>query len=57
MNMSLKTLAGAAVAITMSVSAPFAANAQDYSFKFQSSDLTGNPNFIIQQEWAERVGT
>ncbi|KZB69341.1 MULTISPECIES: TRAP transporter substrate-binding protein [Thalassospira] len=57
MNMSLKTLAGAAVAITMSVSAPFAANAQDYSFKFQSSDPAGNPNFIIQQEWAERVGT
>ena len=52
MNMSLKTLAGAAVAITMSVSAPFAANAQDYSFKFQSSDPAGNPNFIIQQEWA-----
>ncbi|HAY48092.1 MAG: C4-dicarboxylate ABC transporter substrate-binding protein [Thalassospira sp.] len=53
----MKTLAGAAVAITMSVSAPFAANAQDYSFKFQSSDPAGNPNFIIQQEWAERVGT
>lgn len=56
MNMSLKTLAGAAVAITMTAAAPFAANAQDYSLKFQSSDPAGNPNFIIQQEWAGRVG-
>ncbi len=32
------------------------ANAQEFSLKFQSSDPAGNPNFIIQQEWAERVG-
>ncbi|KJE36253.1 C4-dicarboxylate ABC transporter substrate-binding protein [Thalassospira sp. HJ] len=57
MKMSLKTLAGAALAITMTTTAPFAANAQDYALKFQSSDPAGNPNFIIQQEWAERVGT
>lgn len=29
--------------------------AADYSFRFQSSDPAGNPNFILKQEWAERV--
>ncbi len=29
--------------------------AADYSFKFQSSDNAGNPNFILKQEWASRV--
>ena len=31
------------------------AYAQDYSFKFQSSDPAGNPNFVLQQGWAESV--
>lgn len=31
------------------------AQAQDFSFKFQSSDPAGNPNFILQQGWAESV--
>jgi len=30
--------------------------AQEYSLRFQSSDPTGNPNFILKKEWAERVG-
>ncbi len=29
--------------------------AQEHSFKFQSSDTGGNPNFIRQQGWAESV--
>lgn len=33
-----------------------AALAQDYSFRFQSSDPAGNPNFALQKEWAESVG-
>ncbi len=33
-----------------------AAFAQDYNLRFQSSDPAGNPNFQIQQEWAENVG-
>ncbi|MGR3592485.1 MAG: TRAP transporter substrate-binding protein [Limimaricola soesokkakensis] len=32
-----------------------AAVAQDYSFRFQSSDPAGNPNFALQSEWAESV--
>lgn len=32
-----------------------AAQAADYNLKFQSSDNAGNPNYAIQQEWAERV--
>ncbi len=33
-----------------------AAIAQDYSFRFQSSDPAGNPNFALQKGWAESVG-
>ncbi len=32
-----------------------AANAADFTMKFQSSDPAGNPNFILKQEWAKRV--
>lgn len=32
-----------------------AAWAQDYSYKFQSSDPSGNPNYQLQQQWAEMV--
>lgn len=31
------------------------AGAADFSFKFQSSDPAGNPNFVLQQGWAESV--
>ncbi|WP_089422988.1 MULTISPECIES: TRAP transporter substrate-binding protein [Roseobacteraceae] len=30
--------------------------AQEFSFKFQSVDPAGNPNFQIQKEWTEQVG-
>ncbi|MCG8494322.1 MAG: TRAP transporter substrate-binding protein [Sneathiellales bacterium] len=33
-----------------------AAFAADYNFKFQSSDPAGNPNFVLKQDWAKRVG-
>lgn len=29
--------------------------AQDFALKFQSSDPAGNPNYILEQEWAARV--
>ena len=32
-----------------------AAQAQDYSFRFQSSDPAGNPNFMFQQAWTENL--
>ncbi|MCF3973433.1 TRAP transporter substrate-binding protein [Paracoccus salsus] len=32
-----------------------AGTAQDYSFKFQSSDPAGNPNFEFQKAWTESV--
>lgn len=32
-----------------------AANAQEYKFRFQSSDPAGNTNFLLQKEWAEMV--
>jgi TRAP-type C4-dicarboxylate transport system substrate-binding protein len=33
----------------------FGASAQEQTLRFQSSDPAGNPNFILQQEWAESV--
>lgn len=46
--------------ILMSASAVIAlaapALAQDHSFRFQSSDPSGNPNFVLQQSWAADVG-
>ena len=42
---------GAAALVALSS----AALAQDYSFKFQSSDPSGNPNFVLQQQWTETV--
>ena len=45
-------LLGAAALVALSS----AAFAQDYSFKFQSSDPSGNPNFVLQQQqWTETV--
>ena len=50
-------LLGLAVGIALGCGA---AAAQEYSFKFQSSDPAGNPNFELQQGWtkdlAERTG-
>ncbi|MFH1804920.1 MAG: TRAP transporter substrate-binding protein [Pseudomonadota bacterium] len=58
MKRRFTSLAGAAFAATLLVSvAPFAAQAQEFTFKIQSSDNAGVPNFVIEQEWAQRVGT
>jgi TRAP-type mannitol/chloroaromatic compound transport system substrate-binding protein len=46
-TIAIAALAGAALAGT--------ALAQDFSFKFQSSDPAGNPNFVLQQGWAAGV--
>ncbi|MFD2206999.1 TRAP transporter substrate-binding protein [Kiloniella antarctica] len=42
-------------AAVMSTAMSGASFAADYNFKFQSSDPAGNPNFMLKQEWAERV--
>ena len=51
MSTFAKTLLTATLTGALSVSA-FAA---DYTFKFQSSDPSGDKNFQIQKEWIERV--
>ena len=45
-----------AAAVTVALAAPAMA-ADSYNLKFQSSDNSGNPNFVIQQDWAKRVDT
>jgi TRAP-type C4-dicarboxylate transport system substrate-binding protein len=45
-------LTGALVAVTGLAGA---AAAQEYTFRWQSSDPAGNPNFIFQQGWTETV--
>ncbi|WP_099865534.1 TRAP transporter substrate-binding protein [Pararhizobium haloflavum] len=52
MTNNLKTLL---IASTAFVALGAAAHAQEYSFQFQSSDPSGNPNFELQQTWAEAV--
>lgn len=47
-----KTVLGVVAAAMTST----AAMAQDYALRFQSSDPAGNPNFELQQAWAEKVG-
>jgi len=42
-----------ATAVTLLAGPAFA---QEFSFKFQSSDPAGNPNFELQQGWAKKVG-
>ncbi|WP_404425196.1 TRAP transporter substrate-binding protein [Thalassospira australica] len=56
MTLSFKTLAGTALAASLIMASPLAANAQEFTLKVQSSDAAGVPNFVIEQEWAERVG-
>lgn len=48
----MKLLTTTAILTVVLTSAAFA---QDYSFRFQSSDPAGNPNFLLQQKWAELV--
>ena len=47
----LASLMGAVALVALSSTA----FAQDYSFKFQSSDQAGNPNFVLLQKWVEMV--
>ncbi len=51
MNITTRTLAGATLATLLASTAW----AQDQTFKFQSSDPAGNPNFELQKTWAEDV--
>lgn len=46
-----KTVFATAIACTAAVPAI----AQELTLRFQSSDPAGNPTFVIEQEWAERV--
>ncbi|NIZ13032.1 TRAP transporter substrate-binding protein [Phaeobacter sp. HF9A] len=50
--MTYKTLLTSALALGLTA---MAATAQDYSFRFQSSDPAGNPNFEFQQGWTETL--
>jgi TRAP-type mannitol/chloroaromatic compound transport system substrate-binding protein len=47
----LPILSTSLIAITLAT----AAAAQDYALRFQSSDPAGNPNFVLQNEWAEGI--
>ena len=48
----MKLIHAAATALILTAGA---VSAQDYSFKFQSSDPAGNPNFEFQKGWTELV--
>ncbi|MFC0201679.1 TRAP transporter substrate-binding protein [Paracoccus rhizosphaerae] len=50
-HMTRRTLLAATA--VMALAAP--GLAQEHSFRFQSSDPAGNPNFVLQQGWAEDV--
>ncbi|ORE93498.1 TRAP dicarboxylate transporter- DctP subunit [Stappia sp. 22II-S9-Z10] len=51
MTFKWSALAGAAIGLIMASGA----NAQDYTFRFQSSDPAGNPNFEYQKGWTDLV--
>ena len=51
----MNILSSMMVATVVSCALTTGAFAKDYSFKFQSSDPAGNPTFVIEQEWAEKV--
>ena len=51
-----RTLVTLAAAATVGALLSGTALAQEFSFKFQSSDPAGNPNFELQQGWAKGVG-
>lgn len=50
--MKITKLATTALALGL---VSFGASAQEYTFRFQSSDPAGNPNFIYQQGWTETL--
>ncbi|WP_428643742.1 TRAP transporter substrate-binding protein [Roseibium sp.] len=51
----LKMLTKTALAAVAAGALMASASAADYSLRFQSSDPAGNPNFELQQGWAESV--
>ena len=51
----LKLLTRTALAAVAAGALASTAMAADYSFRFQSSDPAGNPNFVLQQGWAASV--
>ncbi|WP_424987142.1 TRAP transporter substrate-binding protein [Microbulbifer sp. S227A] len=51
----MKHLRTTIVAATIASTAALSAMAADFDLKMQSSDPAGNPTFIIEQEWAEKV--
>lgn len=48
-------LTSACLAAVAVIAGTLGAAAQEHSFRFQSSDPAGNPNFILQQSFAEAV--
>ena len=55
MSMFLAILAKIAFLIIIIIANSFPLQAKLYNLNFQSSDPAGNPNFIIQQQWANKV--
>ena len=51
----LKHLTRATLAAVAAGAIATSALGADYSFRFQSSDPAGNPNFVLQQGWAKSV--
>jgi TRAP-type C4-dicarboxylate transport system substrate-binding protein len=51
----IRTLAKCFAAAAAAAVVASSAYAQEYSFKFQSSDPAGNPNFVLQQGWTEKL--
>ena len=51
----LRTVARLSIAAAAATLLAGTALADNYTFKFQSSDPAGNPNFELQQGWAKNV--
>lgn len=51
----LKSLTTLALASVIGAALGASALAQEMTMKFQSSDPAGNPNFVLQQGWAESI--
>ena len=51
----LRNITAALGAAALAGLAPASALAQEMELKFQSADQSGNPNFVLQKEWADSV--
>ena len=47
------TVSLVATLAAFSFAGALSASAQDFSFKFQSSDPAGNPTYMVEKEWAD----